>query len=158
MDEFLSKSQKKRDADALQALGIQLTTLSAAQLEAMALPQELLAALMEAKRLKSHGAMRRQAQFIGKLMRSVDHETILANYEALQAEKQSQTASFHEIEAWRNRLLTEGKQALTDFLTAYPQVDSQKLRQLIKKTQDEQQRHPEIAGKVLFRFLRSSIL
>ena len=67
-----SKSQRKRDAQALQALGGQLVTLSAAQLARLALPQALHEAVVAAQRMRSHGARSRQTQYIGKLMRQLD--------------------------------------------------------------------------------------
>ena len=77
MDE-ISKSQKKRDADALKKVGVELVALSVDKLDLLPLSEPLRSAILEAKRLKSHGAVKRQAQLIGKLMRSADHDDILA--------------------------------------------------------------------------------
>src|SRR5215831_10724486 len=66
-----SKSQRKRDAHAVQALGVQLVALSAAQLARLDLPEPLHEAVRAAQRMRSHGARTRQLQYIGKLMRQL---------------------------------------------------------------------------------------
>lgn len=157
MDEPISKSQKKRDAEALRKLGVELIDLPQGKLETLPLSEPLLRAILEAKRLKSHGAMRRQAQLIGKLMRSADGDAILEAYEGLLAEGSAQTAEFHALEQWRDRLINE-RDALTEFINLYPDVDVQSLRQLLKKAVDEKKSgKPPGAGKALFRFLRSCV-
>lgn len=158
MDEPKSKSQKKRESEALQKVGVELVSLSKEKLDLLALPDNLRRAIIEAKSIKSHGAMRRQAQLIGKLMRTTDSDNIIASYEKMLAEAEAKTASFHEVEFWRTRLVSEGKDALTAFISDYPSVDVPKLRQLIKKAVDEQKKEQNTgASKALFRYLRSFI-
>ena len=67
-----SKSQRKRDAHAFQALGVQLVALSAAQLARLDLPEALHQAVVAAQRMRSHGARTRQMQYIGKVMRQLE--------------------------------------------------------------------------------------
>ena len=67
-----SKTQRKRDAHALQALGVQLIALSAAQLARLELPETLHEAVLAAQRMRSHGARTRHLQYIGKLMRQLE--------------------------------------------------------------------------------------
>lgn len=158
MDEPKSKSQKKRDSDALQKVGVKLVALSLDKLDTLPLTDNLKQAILDAKNLRSHGAVRRQAQLIGKLMRNADSEAILTAYESLIAEGNAKTAEFHMMEVWRTRLLKEGKDALTEFIEAYPQVDVPKLRQLIKKAVDEVDKDQATgASKALFRYLRSCL-
>ncbi len=155
MNDPKSKSQKKREADALQKIGVELVALSLEKLDRLPLPDNLRQAIVEAKRLKSHGAVRRQAQLIGKLMRTESSEEILAEYEHILAEENAKTADFHQVEEWRTRLIHEGKDALTEFIATYQPADIQQLRQLINKAVDEQHREQHTgAGKALFRFLR----
>ncbi len=155
MDELKSKTQKKRDAEALRKLGVELVDLSMDKLELLPLSDELRRAIVEAKALRSHGAVRRQAQLIGKLMRSADHDAILSAYMDMQAEDSSQTARFHAVEHWRDRLLNEGREALTALIHECPEIDVQQLRQLIKKAIEEQSKEKHTgAGKALFRYLR----
>ncbi|HHF7344715.1 TPA: ribosome biogenesis factor YjgA [Legionella feeleii] len=158
MEEPKSKSQKKRDADALQKVGVKLIALSLSKLDTLPLPPNLRQAIIDAKSIKSHGAIRRQAQLIGKLMRAADNEAILAAYETIIAEDSAQTAAFHELEQWRDRLINEGKEALTEFIDAFQPTDVQQLRQLVKKAVDEQNSgKPTGASKALFRFLRACL-
>ncbi len=158
MEEFKSKSQQKREAAALQALGVELSKLSLTRLEAYPLSEKLKQTIIEAQSLKSHGAIRRQAQLIGKLMRSADVDAILAIHEQLNAKDKAQSVDFHECEAWRTRLINDGNTALTEFVTQYSPNDVQQLRQLIKKAKDEQIANKNTgAGRALFRYLRSYI-
>lgn len=158
MEEPISKSQKKREADELQKLGVELVALPQGKLETLPLTDALRRAILEAKNIKSHGAMRRQAQLIGKLMRSADSDNIRSAYDALLEEGNSQTAAFHLLEQWRDRLILDDKDSLTAFISEYPQVDVQHLRQLLKKAVEEKKtgKSPG-AGKALFRFLRSCL-
>jgi len=156
MEEPKSKSQKKREADTLQKLGVDFVALNLEQLDRLSLPPVLKQAILDAKQMKSHGAVRRQAQLIGKLMRLADSEAIIESYGQLMAEASATNAEFHTIEVWRTRLINEGNEALTEFVEAHPLVDIQQLRQLIKKAVDEQKKEQHTgAAKALFRFLRT---
>lgn len=158
MDENLSKSQKKRQANALQELGMELVKLSNERLNALAIPDRLYKAIQDAKLIKSHEAKRRQAQLIGKLMRTIDCTEIKTAYEQLLAEESAVTSGFHTVELWRTRLIQEGKEALTEFIDAYQPDDVQHLRQLIKKAvNDELKQTNTGASKALFRYLRGFI-
>lgn len=159
MDESISKSQKKRDADALQQLGVRLVALPAAKLDTIPLSDDLRQAIDLAKTLKSHGAIRRQAQLIGKLMRSADTQAIAQAFQDLVDESSAKTAVFHEIEQWRMQLMMNNREALTDFINHYPKTDVQMLRQLIRKAVEEKNTNKVTgAAKALFRFLRSCLL
>ena len=155
MDELKSKSQKKRDAEALKKIGVELVGLSMDKLDLLPLSEPLNRAVVEAKALKSHGAVKRQAQLIGKLMRSAEYDAIIAAYEELQAEDSSQTARFHAVEHWRERLIDDGKEALTELIQGCPAIDVQQLRHLIKKAVDDKSKDKNTgASKALFRYLR----
>lgn len=155
MNELKSKSQKKREAEHLQTLAVQLVALSLEKLDELPLSIPLKQAILEAKRLKSHGAIRRQAQFLGKLMRNADFEAIVASFSEMQAEESAHTARFHEVEHWRDRLIHDGKEALTAFVDTHHPEDVQHLRQLIKKAVAELSKAQSTgAGKALFRYLR----
>ncbi len=159
MNEPISKSQKKRDADFLQKMGVKFIDLSPGKLALLALPENLYKVIIDAKAIKSHGAKRRQAQLIGKLMRAADYEQILANYERLIEEESAVTASFHEVEYWRDRLINEDKEALTEFIESFHPKEVQHLRQLIKKAVNDRKKEKNTgAAKALFRYLRTSIV
>jgi ribosome-associated protein len=158
MEEPKSKSQKKREADALQKIGVQLISLSMDKLNALPMSDNLRRAIVEAKSLRSHGAVRRQAQLIGKLMRTDESEELLNAYAQLQADDSAQTAAFHEVEQWRERLIAEGNAALTEFISQYQPEDVQQLRQLIKKAVREHETQQSTgASRALFRFVRACL-
>lgn len=158
MEEEISKSQKKRDADALQKLGISLIEWSNENLNQLGLPDPLRQAIVDARSLKSHGAIRRQAQLIGKLMRQADLTDVMPIYKAILADKSAQTAVFHDIELWRTRLILEGREALTEFVETFHPNDLQLLKQLIKKAVDEQKKELNTgASRALFRHIRSCV-
>jgi ribosome-associated protein len=131
-----SKSQRKRDMHALQALGAQLLELNAAQLERIDLPEGLREALAFARTITSHEARRRQLQYIGKLMRNVEGEAIRAAFERATGDSRAATALMHRCERLRERLLADDD-ALTEFVAAHPRADVQRLRATIRAARRE---------------------
>lgn len=152
-----SKSQIKREMDALQDLGKRLTQLNSEQLDQVPMPDTLDNAVREHQRLKKGEALRRQLQFIGRIMRKLDDEEVDAISHAINVFDASQvehTQRFHQIESWRDRLLTE-KAALTDYLEQHPEADVQHLRQLIRNTQKELGQQKNLgSSRKLFKYLR----
>ncbi|MEW6679097.1 MAG: ribosome biogenesis factor YjgA [Pseudomonadota bacterium] len=149
-----SKSQRKRDAEALQALGKALVELSKERLNTLALPDVLRAEILEAKRITSHGAIRRQMQLIGKIMRDVDAEAIAEQLAVVRGESAAAKAAFHALEQWRERLIRDD-QAVTDWLARHPATDAQQMRQLIRNARKEAaDNKPPKSSRALFRMLR----
>lgn len=105
-----SKSARKREYLALQTLGENLITLTPEQLASIDLPQNLFDAVLEARSITAHGALRRQKQLIGKLMRGTDPEPIETALQAFRQSDLREKRLFHSAESWRNRLL-EGDSA-----------------------------------------------
>ncbi len=152
-----SKSSRKRDMTALQELGAQLVELNEQQIESMQLPEALLEAVLEAKRLNRREARRRQLQFIGRLMRDLDATPIRDRLEEWRGQGREHTAQLHNLERWRDELLA-GDPALERFLREYPGADSQKLRSLIRNARREQGAAlPPKSYRDLFRVLRDMI-
>jgi ribosome-associated protein len=108
-----SKSARKREFQAAQVLGEQLIELTDEQLDGLDLDESLLDAVLKAKSIKSHSALRRQKQLIGKLMRDTDPVPIQAALEGLGSHGRLQKDIFRQAELWRNRVANEGKDALT---------------------------------------------
>lgn len=149
-----SKSQRKREANALQDMGKELVKLSRDRLEKLDLPDALRAEVMEAKRITSHGAIRRQMQLIGKLMRDVDADAIAEQLAEIRGESNVTKAAFHALEQWRDRLLQDDE-AVTQWLALYPDTDAQPLRQLIRNARREAaESKPPKSSRALFRLLR----
>ncbi|TSA18058.1 MAG: DUF615 domain-containing protein [Betaproteobacteria bacterium] len=153
-DEPASKTRKKKDMLALQKLGVQLVELNQQQLESMQLPEDLLLAVLEARRLTKHEARRRQMQYIGRVMRDIDPEPIRDRLAKWQGQGREHTAQLHTLERWRDELLA-GDPALARFLEAFPSADSQQLRTLIRNARREQAAAlPPKSYRELFRVLR----
>ena len=150
-----SKSQLKRDAHALQQLGTELLDVPEAAWQTLRLPDQLIAALKEAKRIPSRGARKRQLQYIGKLMREVDPEPIQQYFEQLRLETRLQARKHHALEDWRDRMLSEGDAAIQEFVETQPTADRQHLRQLVRQAKKEQAADkPPKSSRALFRYIR----
>src|SRR5580700_8609546 len=153
--ERLSKSARKREAASLQELGVQLSALPEQEMAALDLPEKLFVALRDLRRLPSHGAQVRQRQYIGKLMRNIDPEPVLAKLAERKQRHDLEIRQFQEIERWRDRLLSEPASGLDELLRAYPQTDRAALVKLLEKAERErlEQRSP-VGARELFAFLR----
>jgi len=150
-----SKSQLKREVNALQDMGAAIVKLGAKDLAKIPLPDKLADAINEARRLNSHSALRRQMQYIGRLMRDIDPEPIQQALDAIRLCGQQSSARFHAIEQWRDRLINEGQPALNEFIGLNPQADRQQLRQLmLNATKEAAQEKPPKSARNLFRLLK----
>jgi ribosome-associated protein len=135
-DDFISKTRRKRQATQVQDLGAELVKLSAEQLARIGMPETLREAILECKRYNKHEAIRRQMQYIGKLMRDLDVAPIQDQLNALHAPSRRQTALFHVAEKWRTELLAD-PETIARFASEFPEADAAKLRSLIGKAQKE---------------------
>jgi ribosome-associated protein len=107
--------------------------------------------------MRKHGALRRQMQFIGKLMRNVDAEPIREKLDAWSGLNLKHTAWLHALERWRERLLAD-EQALGDLGQQYPAADLQQLRTLIRNAQKERLANkPPRSFRALFQELQRII-
>jgi ribosome-associated protein len=153
--EPVSKTRRKREMHELQSLGAALADLPESQLRDMQLQSGLLQALLDAKRIRSHEAKRRQLQYVGRLMREVDPEPIRARLAALEGSSAQAAAAHRRLEAWRERLLADDT-ALTRFAAEHPGADLQEIRALIRNARKEQQEgKPPRAYRELFRVLKT---
>lgn len=154
-DEWVSKTRRKKEMHALQDLGKKLVELSGEQLEKVPLEADLRAAVVECRRLTKHEAIRRQLQYIGRLMRQSDAEAIAEAMERFEAGKQAHDAFFHRLERWRDRLINGDNGDLAAFVEEYAGADVQHLRQLVRNAQKElQQQKPPASARKLFRYIR----
>jgi ribosome-associated protein len=150
-----SKSARKREAASLQELGVKLSALPDQEIKALNLPDSLFVALRDLRRLPSHGAQVRQRQYIGKLMREIDPEPVLAKLAERKQRHDVEIRHFQQIERWRDRLLSEPALAIDELLQEYPQADRETLAKLLEKAEKErlEQRSP-VGARELFAFLR----
>lgn len=169
-----SRSAKKRQCHALQALGKELTLLSSAELKTIDLPQDLLEALQLYARISNKEGKRRQLQYIGRLMREMDADSVQAALDARRDAAATETTRFHLVEQWRNRLLLAAEHELEGLLqqlvqfpstTDAPDIDTwQRLTQEARQelAQQEQagqsgKKVPPHARRALFRALASAL-
>ncbi|MCP5143141.1 MAG: DUF615 domain-containing protein [Chromatiales bacterium] len=158
-DDRISKSQRKRESHALQDIGEALVELSPKDLATIPMPDILAEAVGAARSIGKHrgkhGALKRQRQFIGKVMRNIDAEPVVAAYEALLDRDRVANVRFHQLEHWRDRLLAEGDDAIEELLEEYPGADRQRLRLLLRTAQREQEQgKAPSAARNLFKYLR----
>ena len=162
--EEVSRSQKKREADAVRDLGARLAELRGSELANIPLPDDIVAAIKELNRIKAHGARKRQLGFLAKKMRHIDTAPIDAALEALRQSARANTKSLHLIENWRDRLLGDidgesEKEALTVFLDQYLEADRQQFRHLQRQALAERKiDKPPAAARQLFKAIRDVVL
>ena len=153
-DEVISKTRRKQEMLALQSLGAKLVELPESQIAAIPMDEALRDAVLEAKRIKSHEAKRRQMQYIGRLMRDVDAAPLRERLEAIAGHSAQAAAEHRRLEAWRERLLADDA-ALTAFAAEHPGADLQAVRALIRNARKEQKEaKPPRAYRELFRLIK----
>jgi ribosome-associated protein len=153
-----NKSQQKREADALFELGKRLVELEKSTLQSLELPNELAYAIDAAKAIGSNNALKRQFKLIGKMLRSIETEALQKLIEERDLQHRKGVGEFHQVEKWRDRLITEGSSAVSGLLSLYPDVDQQRLNQLVRGAAKEVQLgKPPKSSRQLFRFLREII-
>jgi len=133
----VSKTRRKREMHARQDLGEELVRLSEAQLSAIVLPEKLLDAVLMARRIQKFGGLRRQMQYIGRLMRDVDAAAIAAQLDVWKGQSRGATARLHVLEQWRDRLIGSDD-TVADLAAAYPGCDVQHVRTLVRNARREQ--------------------
>ena len=149
-----SKTKIKKQMHELQDIGEQLVALSKDQLKEIDLPETLRDAIVEAKRITKFGAIKRQMQYIGRLMRHVDPAPIVAKLEIWSGKSSQHIAYMHRVEHWRERLL-ESDSAFTELLAEHPQADAQRLRTLIRNALKEKELlKPPKSYREIFQVLR----
>jgi len=142
-----SKTDLKKHSAHLQSVGEQLLTLRAALLERLALPDTLLDAVAEAKRIDDFEGRRRQLQYVGKLMRRLHEDQVRAIEAAIAEQHQgsaAETQRLHEAEGWRERLIADDA-ALDAWRDIEPEADWQRLRALIRQARKDTESRPDTA-------------
>ena len=158
--EFISKSQKKREAEAAQSLGERLVTLNESQLKQLDLPETLYDAVKEAQSIHAYGGKKRQLQFIGKLMRdeNLDTEGINRLFARIDGAALENKQAFKAIEQWRDKLVEQGDEAVSLLLDKYPQTDAQQIRQLVRNANNKKnEKLAQKSKKALFQTVKQII-
>jgi ribosome-associated protein len=152
-----SKSQLKREMTALQKLGEELVAEPRDRVKRVPMPEDVREAILECQQIKDHEGRRRQMQYVGKKMRTLDEDEIAAIQRTLDSWRglsKADTAALHAIERKRDKLLADDK-ALTQLLGQHPELDAQQLRALIRNARKEQaENKPPKAYREIFQILK----
>ena len=152
-----SKSALKREDQALKVLGEELIGLKPAQLDQLPLGERLRDAIDQARGMRAHGALRRQRQLIGKLLRQSDATSIREALASLSADSVAEKRRFRDAEAWRDRLVAEGFDTL-DACVATTGADAGTLRELLKQAgRTGNVKQQKTARRELFRVIYSAL-
>ena len=150
-----SKTKAKEEVEALQDLGKRLVGVGNDRLKKLDIPESLLDAVLEAKRITSHGALRRQMQYIGKLMRDVDTDPIQEMLDELDGISNKANARFHALEKLRDRVI-EDEAVITTLKNDHPDLDVSALRTLRRNAIKEQtEQKPPKAYRAIFQLLKN---
>lgn len=155
-----SRSQRKRDAVAVLGLAEQLVSLTTQQLAKLQLPDLVLDAVNDTRRINSHIARKRQLHFLAKLLRRED-DALLDQFRGQlgqdRGESRRETAQLHRIEQWRERLLKDGGAALDGLCELHPSIDREPLLRLIQTAQSEHRSSkPPKAFREIFQVLKQA--
>ena len=162
-----TRTDLKRESTEVQKLGEDLLTLRKELITRLDLPEKLVEALAEAKRISNFEGKRRQMQFIGKLMRKLEpekHEAIRTALVEQHTPSALETQTLHQAEIWRDRLLADDD-ALGQWINLSPSTDSQQLRALVRQARKdavperpgEAQRHGR-AYRDIFQLVRAQLM
>jgi len=150
-----SRTQKKKADRALQRLGEELLSLSDEQVATIGMPEELGQAIRACRRMKSHGARRRQLQYIGTLMRHIDAGPIQQALERIRDGDLQKALTFKQLEEWRDVLQAGDASLLEEILEQCPDADRQRLTQLMRNARQAAGTGKAArASRMLFRYLK----
>jgi len=129
--ELVSKSQLKRESHNILKLGKRLTSLNLKQLSTIPLDEPVLEAIALAHKIQNkRSALKRHYQFLGKLLRARDTDSIVAALVVIEQSSQAQIKRHHQAEHWRDEIIANGSEAIESFIELQPNANRQKLRQL----------------------------
>jgi ribosome-associated protein len=152
-----SKSELKRQSNELQKLGEQLIDAPRDRVKRVQMPDEVKDAILMCQTITNHDGRRRQLQYVGKMMRTLDEEEVAVIQRTIESWKgasRAETAALHALERRRDKLLADDK-ALTQLLEEHPELDVQQLRTLIRNARKEQaENKPPKAYREIFQILK----
>ncbi len=146
-DIYLSRTEQKRSTQMFVQTGEQLLSLNSSQLSQIPINTELQDALLVAKKIKVGNALKRQMSFIGKLIRKSNHEEIQIALDTLKNKDTFHEKITQKAETWRDRLLSENKQDLSEFINLYSGCDKQKLNQILRHAIKEKKENEVLIEK-----------
>jgi ribosome-associated protein len=158
-EDFVSKTQLKQAAERLKKIGLELVDLTKGEREKIPLDDELLDAIELCTRInRKKDGFRRQLQLIGKRLRSREIEPIETALANLRSSHSVANRHFHSLERLRDSIIQDGNDGINKVIAEYPQLERQKLRQLLRTAQKEAQAEkPPAAAREIFQYLRAEI-
>ncbi len=149
-----NKTKIKREMKALHDLGRQLVEMPLSKFEKITLSERISDAILLAKKLKK-AALQRQLRFISSIMIEEDTSTILAEIKQLSLPQEQEVKVFHQIEEWRDKLISGDNDLINELVTQFNDADRQYLRQLVRNANKEAQNNkPPKASRLLFKYLK----
>jgi len=150
-----NKTQIKKDMAVLFALSEEMSELSAGQLKLLELPEIINKAVVEVSGMPHKGARKRLLKFIAGQLHKIDIEPILEKLSRIKNKSAHAVREHHVAEHWRDRLISDGNDALTALLDEQPQADRQLLRQLLRNAQKEVEAgKPPKSSRLLYRQMK----
>ena len=157
-DDWVSKTQRKKECDDILVLGERLIVLNKEELDQINMDDELRDAIEEAQRIKSNNALKRQKHFIAKIIRGLGDETLTSQLERVLHKHDIYNADFKRMEKWRDNIIENGDKAINAFIEEHPQADRSRLRQLVRNADKEKKNNkPPAAYRQIFKYIREVI-
>ncbi len=151
-----NKTQIKKEMATLFALSEELSALSAVQIKSLELPEIIDKAVIEATKMSHTGARKRLLKYIAGHLHKIDIDPILERLARIKNTSVHAVREHHIAEHWRDKLIAEGNEALTEFLYEYDHADRQQLRQLMRNAQKEAElAKPPKSSRLLYQYLKS---
>jgi len=155
--EFVSKTELKKDSKKIQAFGKKISELSFDEINSFNFTDSIFNAIKEYKLIKSNAAKKRQVQYLGKLLREIDLTSAYLQMEQLKNGSQLEIRNNHMVEAWRDRLIQD-KEALTELINHFPDIDIQKIRQLVQNAiKEKNEKKSPKYYRLIFKYLKENI-
>jgi ribosome-associated protein len=150
-----NKTQIKKDMAVLFALGEEISKLSEAQIKTLELPEHIHKAVLQVAGMPHKGARKRLLKYIAGQFHKIDVTPMQDRLARMQNKSAHAVREHHIVERWRDRLIADGNEALTELLSEQPQADRQQLRQLIRNAQKEAEAaKPPKSSRLLYRYLK----
>ncbi len=155
-----SKSARKREARAVFDLAAELANLSEHRIRELPVDEPLRVLIRKVKAIRSHVARKRETQYLAKQLRKLDLAPILAVVHPDPEAQRQEQARLHLLEHWRDRLLEEGDAALAGAMQAFPGLEAQPIRALLRQAARERARQPDSlppSARKLFQLLKQHL-
>jgi len=150
-----SRTKAKHEVEELQRIGERLLELSPEQIRKMAIPDNLKKEVLFGKTITRHGARRRQLQFIGAIMRTIDSESVVKAIDMLSMARAVAGSKFKKMEQLRDDFLEKDSFHVDRFIEENPMADRQKLGQLVRNAKKEiAAKKPPKSSRTLFKYIR----